>query len=985
MSESAAKQLDPDHVPADSVVAHAPDARPLIVGVGGSAGSLSPLRELLAAIPADCGMAVVVVSHQAPTGHSMLPEILAKCTEMPVRAIGEETRAEPNHVYVEPRGHSVSIRAGRLSLESVASRGLSHLPIDRFFRALARDQGSHAAGIVLSGTGADGTLGLAAIRAASGLSLVQDPATAEFEGMPVSAIQARAADFVLSPTEMSARLLIRGKGLASPLREDAAPEVPYNEIQSILAIMRQRGGHDFSEYKHGTLSRRIARRMLLHGIDGPLEYVRYLEQNDTEIDALWHDWLIGVSSFFRDPEAFQALESALPDLLAGREDGSPLRIWVPGCATGEEAYSLLIILIETLGRLKKQLEIQMFATDLNPAAIRIARAGRYPEGIAADVSDSRLTRFFTREGDSFRARKSLRDLVVFAVQDALHDPPFTRVDLVSCRNLLIYLQPSAQRRLLRSFHYSLNPRGLLLLGSSENATGSEDFFSPLDGHFRIYRRNDSTAPQPSFRWSAVHGEYRSAMGGHPVAATTDLASPLRRALAEHFGPPAVLVDERGQIQQIHGQVGAYLELPAGRVNVNVVDMARHGLRTPIASALREAMDADDRVAERSVRGEGDRPALRLKVSRLTAPQLAARLFLVSFEPAERSPRRRARRGEPVAAARRVRAGAHLEQELLDTRSDLQGSIDELQAANEELAAANEEAQSANEELQSTNEELQTAKEETQSLNEELHTVNAELTQKVASLEQATDDLLNLMNNLEVATIFLDGQLRVKRFTPQARRVARLIDSDVGRPLADLATLLDYPNLLSDAGCVIETLHASETEAAAPDGSWYLVRIRPYRTARNTVEGVVVTFFDITDARHRERLQAARLLAESIVDAVSDPFLVLDGELRVVRANRAYYQSFQAEPEQTDGRLIGDLGADPWSIPMLRERLEKTLKEGTGFDDFEVEIELPQVGRRRLLLNAHPLASKPGSIAELVLLGIHEIRGPQAEAAGSEVM
>ncbi len=958
----------------------------MIVGVGGSAGSLTPLRELLAAVPADGGMAFVVVSHHAPTSRSLLPEILAKCTEMPVREISEETVAEANHVYVEPPGYTVAIRAGVLGLEPAVLRGVPHLPIDLFFRALARDQESRAVGIVLSGTGTDGTLGLAAIREASGLSLVQDPATAEFDGMPVSAIHAGASDFVLSPAEMPARLLARRQELASLLRADTAAEMPRSEIQSILAVMRQRGGRDFSEYKHGTLGRRIARRMHLHGIHDVREYARYLDQSDAELDALWHDWMIGVSSFFRDPETFQALASALPELLAGREDGSPFRVWVPGCATGEEAYSIVMLLVETLRRLKLHLEVQVFATDLNPAAIQIARAGRYPDGIAADVGDARLAQHFTREDGFYRVDEKLRDLVLFAVQDALHDPPFTRVDLVSCRNLLIYLELDAQRRLVRSFHFSLNPRGLLLLGSSETVTGCEEFFSPHEGGYKIHRRNDSTSPQPTIRWPATRSESRTVpAGSHLVGAKTDLAVPLSRALAEDFGPPAVLVDAMGRIQQVHGHVGDYLGLQSGRVNVNVVDMAREGLRAPLASALREAGDSEGQVAERSVRlqVDGDRHTVHLKVSRLHDAHLAEPLFLVSFVPAERAARKRKRKR--VAAESEDRHGAELERDLRDARSDLQRTIDELQAANEELASANEETQSANEELQSTNEELQTAKEETQSLNEELHTVNVELTEKLQALERATGDLINLMNNIEVAVIFLDGQLRVKRFTPQARHVAHLLDADIGRPLADLTTHLDYPDLLADAASVIETLHASETQAAAPDGSWYLVRIRPYRSSRNVVEGVVVTFFDITDAKRTARLEAARVLAENIVDAVREPFLILDEELRVLRANRSYYHFFRVEPAQIDGRPIGDLGGHQWIIPTLRERLEKAFQDGTGFDDFEVETEFPHLGRRRLLLNARPLSPQDGATAELVLLGIQEIQGPQTEISTREVM
>jgi two-component system, chemotaxis family, CheB/CheR fusion protein len=978
---SASTQTLPAPGPASEqgVAVHEPDAGTLIVGVGGSAGSLSPLRELLAAIPADSGMAFIVVSHQAPTGHSMLPEILAKCTEMPVCEIGKDTRVEPNHVYVEPRGHGVTIREGTLSLDPTTLREVPHLPIDLFFRALASDQEIRAVGIVLSGTGTDGTLGLAAIRAASGLALVQDPATAEFDGMPTSAIQARAADFVVSPAEMPARLLIQRKGLASLERMGAATEIADTQIKRILTIIRKIGGYDFSEYKHGTLVRRIVRRMQLHGVEDLEEYAHLLEESDVEIAALWHDWLIGVSSFFRDSEAFQALESALEKLIAERRDGSPLRIWIPGCATGEEVYSIVIVLLETLRRLDKHLETKVFATDLNPSAIQIARAGRYPMGIAANVSEQRLARFFNREDGHYRVRRELRDLVVFAIQDALHDPPFTRVDLVSCRNILIYLEPSGQRRLLRAFHYGLNPRGLLLLGSAETASGSEAYFSLIEGHHKLYRRNDSTAAQLTIGWPGAHSKHRNAPARiNSVSSKTDLASPLRMALAERFGPPAVLVDTEGRIQQIHGNVEAYLGLQPGRSSLNIVDMARDALRAPLASALRESIETEGRVAKRSVRLQVDRVrlAVHLEVSRLHGPRLAAPLFVVSFEPVERSARKR--NGEPLAEGAEVRRGADmdLEQELQDTRHDLQGSIDELQAANEELAATNEEVQSANEELQSTNEELQTAKEETQSLNEELHTVNAELARKLETFEEATDDLVNLMNNIEVATIFLDSKLRVKRFTPKARRVARLIDADIGRPMADMVTEIDYPGLLSDAASVIATLQASETQAAAPDGSWYRVRIQPYRTSRGVVEGVVITFIDITEVKRNERLQAARALAECIVDAVREPLLVLDNGLRVVRANDAYYRVFRTGPQETTGQLLGDLENHQWVISTLRERLEKTLQEGEGFDDFEVEFELPHSGRRRLLLSARPLQFAAGTAAELVLLGFQELGGPQ---------
>jgi two-component system, chemotaxis family, CheB/CheR fusion protein len=949
----------------------------VIVGIGGSAGALSPLRALFASLPTDSNLAFVVVSHQAPSGKSLLPEILSKSTSMPVSEIADQTKAEPNHVYVAPRGSNVGIRGGMLGIEPTAERGRPPLPIDSFFRALAHDRGRRAVGIVLSGTGTDGTLGLAAVRADGGLSLVQAPETAEFEGMPLSAIAAQAADFVLAVEEMPAHLLAHARSAGVSARSTESVEVSSSEMERILALIRVRGGHDFSAYKRETLLRRIHRRMDLHRIERLADYVRYLEENDAEIDALWRDWLIGVSSFFRDAEAFQSLfSSGLTDLVATRPEGSPLRVWVPGCATGEEAYSLAIVLLETLEQLGKHLELQIFATDLDPIAVQTARAGRYPEGIAADVGTERLKRFFVQEDRYFRAKKALREAVVFAVQNVLHDPPFTRVDLISCRNLLIYLLPSAQQSLLPVFHYSLNPSGLLLLGAGETVSGSEKFFTPLDTRWKVFRRSDSTRSRPPMRWSQRVRAVSVGTGGGgipPRGPAVDLADPLRRYLAERFGPPAVVVDAAGQIQQIHGRVDAFLELPPGRANLNVVEMAREGLRAPLASALREVLKSEAPIVERTARVKMNRSwlSLRLAVGRIDDRRLARPLLLVSFESA-RGGTGAVKPPNHSSRGRRSDPRAQLEEELQHTRQDLQRSIDELQSANEELASANEEVQSINEELQSSNEELQTSKEETQSLNEELHTVNAELTQKLQAFEQANDDLLNLIHSIEIATIFLDQELRVKRFTPRARNVARLIDADVGRPLSDLAMLLDYPDLLSDAESVLRSLRPLAKQASAPDGSWYDVRIQPYRTARNAIEGLVVTFVDITETKRAERTQAARVLAESIVDAVREPLLVLDGTLRVIRGNRAFHGLFRVEPRETAGRLLAELGSGQWKDPRLREVLAKTLKDGVTFDDFEVEQEFASLGKRRMRLNARPVLLDDDDGATLIVLGFEDV-------------
>jgi len=955
----------------------ATDPALLIVGVGGSAGALSPLRRLFASLTSDCNIAFVVVSHQAPSGKSLLPEILSKSTQMPVCEVADQTRAEPNHVYVAPRGYHVTIHGGVLGIEPASERGRPPLPIDFFFRALAHDRGNRAVGIVLSGTGTDGTLGLAAIRAEGGLSLVQAPETAEFEGMPASAIAARAADFVLAVDEIPARLLAHAGAGRVSVRGTGSSEASSSEMERILGLIRLRGGHDFSAYKRETLLRRIHRRMDLHRIEQLADYVHYLDQHDAEIDALWRDWLIGVSAFFRDTEAFQALlRSGLSELVAARPDGSPLRVWVPGCATGEEAYSLAILLLETLARMGKHLELQIFATDLDPVAIQTGRVGRYPEGIAADVAADRLERFFLPEDGHFRAKKALREAVVFAVHNVLHDPPFTRMDLISCRNLLIYLLPGAQQNLLPVFHYSLNPGGLLMLGAGESVSGSEQFFDALDARWKVFRRSDSARSGLPMRW-AQRGAAASATASATLAARApapDLADPLRRYLADHFGPPAVLVDAAGQIQHIHGQVDRFLELPSGRASLNVVEMAREGLRAPLTSALRELQKSKGRIVERTARVKGNRGwhALRIEVGRIEDRRLPRPLLLISFEPARRSAARPAAKSAGRPRGRRSDPRTQLEEELQHTRQDLQRTIDDLQSANEELASANEEVQSVNEELQSSNEELQTSKEETQSLNEELQTVNAELTQKLQAFEQANDDLLNLIHSIEIATIFLDQSLRVKRFTPRARSVAHLIDTDVGRPLADLAMLVDYPDLLSDADSVLQTLRPLSKQVSAADGLWYDVRIQPYRTGRNAVEGLVVTFVDITETKRAERTQAARVLAESIVDAVREPLLVLDASLRVVRANRSFHRLFGVEPRGTAGQLLAELGNEQWNSPPLRERLAKTLKEGTTFDDFEVEQELPSLGRRRIRLNARPVPLFDGDDAALLVLGFEDV-------------
>jgi two-component system CheB/CheR fusion protein len=962
-----------------------------VVGVGGSAGSLSAFQELLNRLSAEAAVALVIVSHQDPDRPSLLAEILAKSAHLPVAQAAEGGRAEPGRVYVAPPGRYLSIREGVFHLEHAVERGHPPLPVDFFLRSLAEDLGTRAVGIVLSGTGSDGTLGLAAIRSEAGLTLAQPPDEAEFGGMPGNAVAAGVVDLVLSPADMARRLVSHAQHLASHRAPVVAAPRAADDLERVLELVAAHTGQDFSAYKRGTLQRRIERRLHLHGQRNLSEYLHFVEDHPEELDALWRDWLIGVSGFFRDAEAFQALETALFELLRGRPDGSTVRAWVPGCAMGQEAYSVAIVMLEVAERLGTRLEPQIFATDIDEVAIEAARSGRYPEGIAADVSPERLRRFFVVDDRQFVVKKDIRERVVFAVQNLLRDPPFTRVDLISCRNLLIYLRQEAQKRVLPLFHYSLNPRGLLFLGSSESVTGFDELFSTVSRERRIFRRQETNRPafEPA-EWAASlsrppplpQGE-GPGEEGEEKRRKADLGELLRRQLSERYAPPAVILDEQGKVEQIHGRTGEYLEPAPGQPNLNVLDMARDGLRSPLASALREIARNGQRAVERDarVRTNGGQRRVHLRLVRLPDQRLPRPLFLLSFESDE--PRKAPPAAKPetrsAEAAPAVRV-TQLEEELRAMREDHQSTVEELQAANEELASANEEVQSVNEELQSTNEELQTSKEETQSLNEELQTVNAELRARLSSLEQANDDLRNLMDSTGIALVFADEGLRVKRFTPAAQRLVPLIVSDVGRPLSDISMTLAYPDLLADAQEVLRSLAPCEREVQSSEGGWYSVEIRPYRTSRNTIEGVSIAFLDTT--RTKLAAEQARAFEEGIVEAVREPFLVLDAGLTVVRANRSFYRAFRVEPAEVERRSIFELGNGQWDIPRLRELLERLLPENHSFDDFEVEHEFPQIGRRVMLLNARRVERTRSGQPDLILLAIEDVterraHGPEA--------
>ena len=827
-----------------------------IVGIGASAGGLEALEQFLGHVPAGSGLAYVIVQHLDPTHKGIMTELLQRATSMRVTQIKDRTRVQPDCVYVIPPNKDLSILHGVLHLLAPAApRGL-RLPIDFFLRALALDQQARSIGVILSGMGSDGTLGLRAIKEAAGVVLVQEPATAKFEGMPRSAIDAGLADFVAPVAELPEKILAflhHAPGLARTTV--ALEDKTQSALEKAVILLRAHTGNDFSLYKHNTLYRRIERRMGIHQIHKMAAYVRYLQENAQELDLLSKELLIAVTNFFRDPSVWEQLRTqAIPTLLAGRSPNQVLRAWVPGCSTGEEAYSLAMVFKEAVAQIKpkRNFVLQIFATDLDRDAINNARQGFFPANITADVSPERLSRFFAQEDRGYRVRKEIREMVTFASQNLIMDPPFTKLDLLSCRNLLIYLTPEVQKKLMPLFHYSLSRGGILLLGSAETIGSGTDLFAPLSGKARIFRRKESP-PEPiefpaSFSAQPPGGAAVRPAPKPPVS----LQSLAEQLVLQRYAPPAVLANDKGDILFISGRTGKYLEPAAGKANWNLFAMAREGLRYELADAFQKSLrQIESVVLDGLAVGSNDGPqGVAVTVQRLTEPGPLQGLVMIVFSdvvaplPAPAA----GRLPKPAAHnARRVES----EQELLQVRAEARANQEAMQTAQEEARSANEEMQSTNEELQSTNEELMTSKEEMQSLNEALQTVNTELQAKVDELSRASSDMKNLLDSTDIATLFLDKDLKVRRFTLQATKIIKLIPSDVGRPITDLASELNDLDLAADAREVLRKLTFAEKMVGARDGRWLTVRTMPYRTLDDRIDGVVITFTDITVAKTLE--------------------------------------------------------------------------------------------------------------------------------------
>ncbi|HEX7475733.1 MAG TPA: chemotaxis protein CheB [Dehalococcoidales bacterium] len=950
-----------------------------IVGIGASAGGLEALQELFTNMPPDTGMGFVVVTHLDPSHISILPELLKKCTSMPVYQIIDGMAVKPNNIYVIPPNKTMGILHGKLILFDLPEPHGLRLPIDFFLRALAQDRGRAAICIILSGSGTDGTLGLKAIKGEAGLAIVQEPGSAKYDGMPKQAIESGLADFVLRPSEVPARLVsLAGYSKKEFFEEhQIAAATQPDSLAKICLLLRQYTKHDFSQYKPATLYRRIERRMAVNQIRNIASYASFMEQHTAEAQALFKDLLISVTRFFRDTEAFIALKSHMKTLISQRPSASPLRIWVPGCATGEEAYSVAMVVRECLDEVNQDLDVQVFATDIDDDAVNRGRSGIYPVGIGADVSAERLHHFFTQAKDTYVIKREIRERVIFAVQDTIKDPPFSKVDLICCRNLLIYLNSDLQERLVPLLYYSLNKDGILFLGSAETIGKHSDLFSALDKKWKIYQRREVTLlkkQQMQFGPISFRRETANAVGelkSEPVK-PFNLAEMVNQILLQKYTPACVVVDEKYDVLYVHGQTGKYLELPTGPPRMNILDIARQGLRVDLISALLTAFNKDRETScsKIEVKQDDNIQLVDLKVSPIAGPAGTPKLCLITFqtvtssEPAVTTKTKRAR---STANHNRI---ANLEQELASSKETLYTTREEMETSNEELKSSNEELQSTNEELRSTNEELETSREELQSINEELITVNAEQTAKTDELNRTSDDLLNLLNATEIATIFLDLDLKIRRFTPPTATIFNLLESDIGRPIHHVTSNLVYDNLNEDLNKMLDTLVPRSIEVQTRQARSYILHIAPYRTAGHAIQGLVLTFVDITEEK-----KVALDVAESIVNTVREPLIVLDKDLRVISANKAFYNMFQVTGEKIYKQLIYDIGNRQWNIPKLRELLEDILPKNTHFDDFVVDHAFTAIGHKTMVLNARRVVAVSGQ-EPMILLAIEDTQERQ---------
>jgi two-component system CheB/CheR fusion protein len=949
-----------------------------IVCIGGSAGSFQAMEAFFTHMPADAGIAFIIVMHIDPNHIGNIAALIQKYTPMPVINVEDGVRVESDTVYVIPPNRDMGIHNRKLLLLTPSKPNGYRLPIDYFLQSLAEDQWNKAVAIILSGMGSDGETGVRMIKEKLGMAMVQDPDTAQFNSMPKSAITTNLVDYVLSPEEMPIKLI---QYLNHPAHTEEINEQVKIEnrdakaIQKILMLLRSHNGHDFSQYKINTITRRIDRRLAFHQLPDYNHYINYLRENPHEIDVLFNELLIGVTKFFRDQHAFDALKEKLFVLLRNKKPDDPIRVWVAGCSTGEEAYSIAMILMEYFGTLtaKKQPRAQIFATDLDMEAIEHARAGVYLSNIVADVAPDRIEKYFIKKEDHYVAKKELREMIVFAQHNLIKDAPFTRLDLLCCRNVMIYLNGDLQKKIIPIFHYALNPKGVMFMGPAETLGGFSDMFIPIDPKWKIFERKEgpgSTGRMLDFPFNVNRPPvlFKVEEASKPLKKKS-LAEVFSKILLDNYTPASVLINEKGDILYINGKTGKFLELNPGEAVMNINQMVKEGLKYALSNAIHQARIQKTTVAVNDIKVKDDDLVrlVSLKVSFLMDNALQG-LILVIFEdngPVKKNERRSKDAKSPVHNV----LAEELEKELIYTKQQLHTTIEQMETSLEELKSTNEELQSTNEELQSTNEESLTTKEEMQSLNEELMTINMQYQAKAEELTQLNNDMKNMLDSTEIGTIFLDINLIILRFTPQVKKLLNVIATDIGRSITDIVFNFEYPALESDIYEVVETLAIKETQIKTKTGEWYNLRIMPYRTLDNFINGAVLTFNKITGFKNMEhKFSALQAYIKNMLPLITSPALLLDGSMRIIQANQPCLKYFEVDPQQINGISLTVLAHEFWKT----SKIDTLLKQ---YPTEEVSIafthKFPDIGNKQLLVTARPSINPETKEILMVLITLEE--------------
>jgi len=948
-----------------------------IVGIGGTNVGPTAYKAFFENIPKDCGIAFVIVGL-----HGMTVQILQEFTGLPVHTVKDDMKLMPNHVFLCPEDKDTGVVQGNFYLREPLPN--PRKPLDYFFSALAYDQGEKAVGIILSEAGNDGVLGLKEIKAQFGMVIVQEAGLAGCSDSAGSTQAKGLADFVLPVEKMGSQLLIHNKWLQQNTARNVNERLDKNSeiLKRVLFIIQMHSGHDFSLYKKGTIYRRIENRMRACHIQDMDEYVSYLQRNAAEVETLFKAILINVTRFFRDTEAFEVLENeVLPDLLADKPEGYNLRIWTPGCSSGEEVYSLAIVILEYLNKSGYDMTLQIFATDIDEDAILTARSGLYPLSIEDDIHPERLKRFFKREDNQYRISKEIRAAIIFASHNLIKDPPFIKLDMVCCRNLLIYFENSLQKKVINLFHYSLISDGILFLGPSESIGSNTNLFSLVNSKWKLYKRRDVLSklwttylPGSSLTMAARAREENTSEAG---AEKSGLVKSIEKMLLKNYTPACFIVNEKGEIIYINGPSGKYFEMPTGEASLNITSMVKGEMRYNLRVALRQAAKTKEIVTIKGVRVmiNDEQVTLNLSIKPIEEPKTLQGMILVVFDEVSVLPvDKQLSNNDDISPQTRTRIH-ELEIELQRTKTQLLRTIEEIELSYMETAAANEELHSTNEELQSSNEEIETSREEMQSLYEEVVTVNNELQNKLNELAHSNDDMTNLLNSTEIAFIFLDSNLNILRYTPLAPQIVNIIPSDIGRPIDHLATKLKNEDIVSKARKILKKHGQIEMEVETVDGVWYLMRVTPYRTSENLVSGAVVSFVNISklktlDSKNVE-LRKGRDYAFSIIETLDTPLLVLSGEFKVLTANQAFYRFFRVALTETEGQYISQLGNGQWDTPVLMGKITSIITEGISFKNILVEHEFPAIGHKAISIEAHRINSnKPA--ADLILLVFKDV-------------